>query len=332
MGTEELSPKYDLTDFNFHQLIEVVAKASSANLELLENTLLEDSLYLFSSNPKISFPLSDIEKVNIINRDNKTQFNIVVNFLGLQGSSGPLPGSVLDEIAEEFYESEHIKIKYLDFFNHHLISLLHQIWRKYKYYIKFKEDFSDIYSKNMMSLIGISREYSEYSHLKWDKIFYYLGIIQSRIRTPQVLSTIIQYYFSLDKVEIKEHARQLVQLDSEQRSSLGNNNMMLGDDFIAGDVVESFSNKFDVAIHNLDISQFYQFLPLGHKYTELKELIRFLLKDPLPYDISLGLHPQTHSTFVLGENKSSLLGWTTLLNSAFDNSYYLDAVTIEGQR
>ena len=316
MGTEDLSPKYDLTDFNFHQLIEVVAKASSANLELLENTLLEDSLYLFSSNPKIS----DIEKVNIINRDNKTQFNIVVNFLGLQGSSGPLPGSVLDEIAEEFYESEHIKIKYLDFFNHHLISLLHQIWRKYKYYIKFKEDFSDIYSKNMMSLIGISREYSEYSHLKWDKIFYYLGIIQSRIRTTQVLSTIIQ------------HARQLVQLNSEQRSSLGNNNMMLGDDFIAGDVVESFSNKFEVAIHNLDISQFYQFLPLGHKYTELKELIRFLLKDPLPYDISLGLHPQTHSTFVLGENKSSLLGWTTLLNSAFDNSYSLDAVTIEGQR
>ena len=58
---------------------------------------------------------------------------------------------------------------------------------------------------------------------------------------------------------IEEHVRQLVEVENEQKNKLGMQNMMLGNNFISGDKVESFSNKFRVNIDNLTISEFYQF-------------------------------------------------------------------------
>ena len=322
MGTENLSSKSDLIQFGF--------QASSMSLDELENTLIEESIFRFFSNPKINFPAGDIEQVAIQDEEGKRIFQIITNFLGLQGASGPLPGSILDEIAESSYDNESIQAQYLDFFNHHLLAIFHQIWRKYKYYIRFKPDFSDNYSRNILNILGLSKDFIGFSHLNWNKIFYYIGIIQSGIRTPQILADIIRHYFDLDDVFIEEHVRQLVEVENEQKNKLGMQNMMLGNNFISGDKVESFSNKFRVNIDNLTISEFYQFLPNTEKYKHLQELIRFLLKDPLPYDISLGLHPDTQSTFILGKDNSSWLGWTTLINTDSAKVHSLNRVIIEG--
>jgi len=266
MGTENLSSKSDLIQFGFHQLVETIADASSMSLDELENTLVEESIFRFFSNPKINFPVGDIEQLVIQDEEGKRIFQIFVNFLGLQGASGPLPGSVLDEIAEASYENESIQAKYLDFFNHHLLTIFHQIWRKYKYYIRFKSDFSDDYSRDILNILGLSKDFIEFSHLNWSKIFYYIGLIQSGIRTPQILTDIIRYYFDLDDVSIEEHVRQLVEIESEQKNKLGMQNMMLGNNFISGDKIESFSNKFRVNIDNLKLNEFYQFLPNTEKY------------------------------------------------------------------
>ncbi|OOF82633.1 type VI secretion protein [Rodentibacter ratti] len=331
MGTKNISSTSDLNRFGFHQLVEAIADFSSVELDDLENTLIEESIFQFFSNPKINFPVGDIEQLSLLDENGKRKFQFLVNFLGLQGSSGPLPGSVLDDIAEEFYEDESIQARYLDFFNHHLIGIFHQIWRKYKYYIRFNSDFSDDYSKDILNLLGVSRDFLEFSHLNWNKIFYYTGLIQSGVRTLEILESIIKSYFELEEVCIEEHVRQLVEIESEQKNQLGTKNIVLGESFIAGDKVESYSNKFRINISNLKLDEFYQFLPHTVKYTHLQELIRFLLKDPLPYDIVLGLQPDTQSTFILGKENSSFLGWTTLINSYSEEVCSLTKVLIEGR-
>ena len=227
MGTENLSSKSDLIQFGFHQLIETIAEASSMSLDELENTLIEESIFRFFSNPKINFPAGDIEQVAIQDEEGKRIFQIITNFLGLQGASGPLPGSILDEIAESSYDNESIQAQYLDFFNHHLLAIFHQIWRKYKYYIRFKPDFSDNYSRNILNILGLSKDFIGFSHLNWNKIFYYIGIIQSGIRTPQILADIIRHYFDLDDVFIEEHVRQLVEVENEQKNKLKYNSKNL---------------------------------------------------------------------------------------------------------
>ena len=65
MGTENLSSKSDLIQFGFHQLVETIADASSMSLDELENTLVEESIFRFFSNPKINFPVGDIEQLVI---------------------------------------------------------------------------------------------------------------------------------------------------------------------------------------------------------------------------------------------------------------------------
>lgn len=329
MGTKKFSAKSDLNRFGFHQLVESIAEASSINLDELENTLIGESIFRFFTNPKINFPVGDIEQLIILVEDGREVFQFLVNFLGLQGSSGPLPGSVLDEIAEE-HNNNPIQSIYLDFFNHHLITLFHQIWRKYKYYIKFNSNFSDNYSRNIMNLLGVSRDFIKFTHLNWHKIFYHLGIIQSGIRTKEALTSIIQHYFDLHDISLEEHVRKIVEVEVEQKNQVGIRNVMLGENFILGDKVESFSNKFRVNINNLKLDEFHQFLPNTKKYRQLQELIRFLLKDPLPYDVLLGLHPDTKSTFILGKDNSSFLGWTTLININSGKSQSLNQIIIEG--
>ena len=329
MGTKKFSAKSDLNRFGFHQLVESIAEASSINLDELENTLIGESIFRFFTNPKINFPVGDIEQLIILEEDGREVFQFLVNFLGLQGSSGPLPGSVLDEIAEE-HNNNPIQSIYLDFFNHHLITLFHQIWRKYKYYIKFNSNFSDNYSRNIMNLLGVSRDFIKFTHLNWHKIFYHLGIIQSGIRTKEALTSIIQHYFDLHDISLEEHVRKIVEVEVEQKNQVGIKNVILGENFILGDKVESFSNKFRVNINNLKLDEFHQFLPNTKKYRQLQELIRFLLKDPLPYDVLLGLHPDTKSTFILGKDNSSFLGWTTLININSGKSQSLNQIIIEG--
>ena len=329
MGTKKFSAKSDLNRFGFHQLVESIAEASSINLDELENTLIGESIFRFFTNPKINFPVGDIEQLIILEEDGREVFHFFVNFLGLQGSSGPLPGSVLDEIAEE-HNNNPIQSIYLDFFNHHLITLFHQIWRKYKYYIKFNSNFSDNYSRNIMNLLGVSRDFIKFTHLNWHKIFYHLGIIQSGIRTKEALTSIIQHYFDLHDISLEEHVRKIVEVEVEQKNQVGIKNVMLGENFILGDKVESFSNKFRVNINNLNLDEFHQFLPNTKKYRQLQELIRFLLKDPLPYAVLLGLHPDTKSTFILGKDNSSFLGWTTLININSGKSQSLNQIVIEG--
>ena len=329
MGTKKFSAKSDLNRFGFHQLVESIAEASSINLDELENTLIGESIFRFFTNPKINFPVGDIEQLIILEEDGREVFQFFVNFLGLQGSSGPLPGSVLDEIAEE-HNNNPIQSIYLDFFNHHLITVFHQIWRKYKYYIKFNSNFSDNYSRNIMNLLGVSRDFIKFTHLNWHKIFYHLGIIQSGIRTKEALTSIIQHYFDLHDISLEEHVRKIVEVEVEQKNQVGIKNVMLGENFILGDKVESFSNKFRVNINNLKLDEFHQFLPNTKKYRQLQELIRFLLKDPLPYDVLLGLHPDTKSTFILGKDNSRFLGWTTLININSGKSQSLNQIIIEG--
>ncbi|AOF52397.1 type VI secretion protein [Rodentibacter caecimuris] len=330
MGTENFSTKTDLNQYGFHQLVEAIAKSSSISLDELENTLIEESVFRFFSNPKLNFPVGDIEQLTILEEKEEKKFQFLVNFLGLQGAAGPLPGSILDEIAEESYDSESIQARYLDFFNHHLIAIFHQIWRKYKHYIRFKSDFSDDYSCNMINLLGLSKDFIGYSKLNWHKIFYYIGIIQSGVRTPEVLADIIRHYFDLNDIFIEEHVRRILEIEIDQKNKLGVQNVVLGDNFISGSNVESFSNKFRIHINNLEVDEFYQFLPNTERYKHLKELIRFLLKDPLPYELSLSLRPDTKSTFILGMDNSSFLGWTTLINADSAGSYSLKQVIIEG--
>lgn len=63
--------------------------------------------------------------------------------MGLHGTDSPLPTYYLEQVAYEHAQGIGVRPAFFDFFNHYLLSLLHRIWRKYRYYIRFQPGATD---------------------------------------------------------------------------------------------------------------------------------------------------------------------------------------------
>lgn len=333
---------------NFFQLIENLAYYHNIDLSSIDKVHVNETLFQFTTAPAVSFPTSDINRIDVYyDKNNVKKYLIETNFLGLHGSSSPLPGSYLDQIAYEYAQGSGIKHQYFDFFNHRLQTLLLKSWRKYKYYINYKHGINDDFSRKLFAFIGVDNRnyYSNTNNndsasnpalpdnlegLDWHKLLYFMGVLVSRVRSPNMVEKIIGHYFNLNKVEILEWQKQKITLQPEQTNSLGKVNISLSDTFILGSQVTSYAKKFVIILDELSLEQFYDFLPNGSKHQTLKKLILFLMKDLLPYDIHLGIKLDTVPDFILGNSSHSLLGWTTFMNST-EQTKTPSRVTITGQ-
>ncbi len=88
-------------------------------------------------------------------------------------------------------------------------------------------------------------------------------------------------------------------------------NMTLGHDMTIGDHVRDIAGKCTIVFEDLSFRRFRDFLPSGRDYPRLKELVEFLLKDQLAYDLELRFQQDQTPEFTLGEEAKSDLGWTT---------------------
>ncbi|MBS9783271.1 MAG: type VI secretion system baseplate subunit TssG [Pasteurella sp.] len=335
---------------NFFQLVESLSAFHDFDLSKFDEANLDSSIFLFATNPSMGFPASDIEKIELIKEnknDTTKQYRITTNFLGLQGTTSPLPGVYLDSIASEYIHGTGIKHHYFDFFNHRLTVLFIKAWRKYRYYINYKYGIDDVFSKRLFAFIGVgdyirdssksllsvdtdNGKSSSLEDIDWHKLLYFMGVLLSRVRSPHMIENIIMHYFNLKKVNILEWQKQQISIPDEQKNSLGKNNMTLSDNFMIGENVISYSKKYVLVLDDLSLQNFYDFLPTGRKNLVLKKLMTFLMKDLLPYDIHLGINLEKVPDFILGNEQHSLLGWTTFMNEDGE-AIVASHVTIVGQ-
>ena len=143
-----------------------------------------------------------------------------------------------------------------------MISLIHQVWRKYRYYLRFQPDALDPVSNQFFALVGLGD-----SHLRgetpinWCKMLSYAGTLASRSRSPQVVAGIIAHCFELKNVTIRQWEKRQVMIAQEQKCVLGKQNYQLGENTTIGDAVTDIGGKFTICIHQLSKSRFEDFLP-----------------------------------------------------------------------
>jgi type VI secretion system protein ImpH len=319
-----------LKKYSFFQLLELLAKKYDFDLEKLDQKPLDKSLFLFKTNAGLGFPASEISSIKAKERGLLIpQYEIEVNFLGLHGSSSPLPGFLLEEIAHEFAHKSGIRHEFLDFFNHRLNACLHQIWRKYRYYIQFKIDGKDRFSQKVYSFTGLNDpafrrearlevqnqtpEQAEHS-VNWGKLLSFSGLVASRSRSPSIVANIVAYYFGLSQVKFLEWQFRLVDIAPEQLNVLGVSNVTLGEDFVIGSRVSTYSSKFVILISDLTEEVFNFFLPQGKFYFVLKTLVAFLVREQMTYDLHLGLRQKEIPVFKLEKDNKLFLGWSTFMS------------------
>lgn len=304
--------------YAFYQLVEYLHRLHDDELEYELDKLPQDERFLFTSTGSLGFPASDITLANHqINNEGHIKYELEVSFLGMHGSASPLPGYFLDTVAYEYGHNDGIRHHFFDFFNHRLITLLHRGWRKYRYYIRYQANAEDGFSALCYSLIGLNNPALRSDpSVPWNRLLTFTGMIASRSRSPEMVSTIIAHCFDLEDVEIKQWVHRYVDIPVSQQSSLGSNNFSLGEDLVAGARVGTRMSKFAIKLTNLSLLRFKDFLPNGKNYPGLVKLIEFLLTDQLAYNLELGLKPEEVPPFQLRSDSKTppYLGWSTFLD------------------
>ncbi len=303
----------DVHEYQFFQLVELMKRIDAEN----ENDLTNE--WLFTANASLGFAPADVS--SLTQADNG-RWLLETNFLGLSGAQSPLPSFMLERLTTE--SEEGIKRPFLDFFNHRTILLFYEIWRKYRYYLRFEANAIDPMSDQFFALVGLGDAHLRTdTPINWGKMLSYAGTLAGRNRSPQVVAGIIAHCFDLDCVYIRQWEPRSVVIVDEQRCSLGMQNISLGQNSVIGEVATDVRGKFTICIDGLTPSRFEDFLPSGKEYLPLCTLVEFVLREQLAYDLELHL-AETESLQVQFTSEQNIkLGWSSFLGTPQENKRIL---------
>ncbi|MEN4917680.1 type VI secretion system baseplate subunit TssG [Achromobacter spanius] len=304
----------DAKNYDFFRLLERLHGLHGDNLEASESTDPAHQRVRLGSHAGLGFPASDVALAERMPDSASSDYRVQATFFGLHGPDSPLPGYYLDRLAYESGQGVGIRPAFLDFFHHRLLTLLHQAWRKYRYYVRFRREAEDRFSRYVFSMVGLGDvELRGATPIPWSRLLSYAGAIAGRSRSPQVVAGIVAHCFDLKTVRIREFEPRYMHISTSQCLSLGSRNGSLGEDFVIGDRVRTRYSKFTIVIPDLDQKRFREFLPSGQNFERLRKLIDFLLRDPAAYDLDLGLRQEEVPPFNLGRASGAHLGWTSFV-------------------
>nr|WP_285836153.1 type VI secretion system baseplate subunit TssG [Larsenimonas suaedae] len=319
--------------YSFFQLVELLHRLHGDDLERDALETPTFSRLRFTACGSLGFPASDVRRARrtIALSTGMPCYWVEVNFFGLQGAQSPLPGFYLESLAHEYAHREGALGDFLNFFNHRLLSQLHLMWRKYRYYVRFQDGGQDGFSRAVFSLFGLGDERLRHdSTVNWSKMLAYTGLLAGRSRSPQVVSGIVAHCFDLEEVEIEQFKPRWIEIPPDQRTALGGANAALGISTVAGERVSDIGSKFALCFKNLSLDRFKDFLPNGKDFTALSQLMDMTMREQLAFDLELELKPHEIKPMQLGDGTSCQLGWTTFVNP--DTTRPLERVRIQIRR
>ncbi|MFP1742993.1 type VI secretion system baseplate subunit TssG [Lonsdalea quercina] len=301
----------DAPRFNFFQLVELVNRLEGVDQERGLDYRPEQERIRFKSTASLGFHSSDIQGIT----QDETQGHVLeVAFMGLHGSQSPMPGYYLDDLAWEYAQGEQKLGAFLDFFHHRLLTLLHRLWRKYRYHVRFQDEGEDGFSRLMFALVGLGNDaVRESLPVNRAKMLSYAGMLASPSRSPEVVAGLVAHCFDLDMVDVIAWQARKVPIHADQQNRLGMANSTMGNDFVIGDKVNDCAGKFLLKINNLSFAQFLQFLPNGEHFEPLVRFVSFILRDQCAWDLRLGFGLGEAKGLRLGNEQSARLGWSSFL-------------------
>jgi type VI secretion system protein ImpH len=269
----------------------------------------------FHAHAALSFPPVEIKAIDVhpATEDRPEFIEMTVPFLGIYGPSSPLPAYFTEHIISTDQDRTASR-RFLDLFNHRLIGLLYRIWRKYRYYVAFKPDASDDFSRRILSTVGLSITHRDQAaeRVDWARLLPYAGLVSMYGHSGAMIAGVLQHYFRGLPVEVEEWVRREVLIEPAQRSRLGVQRSTLGEDVVLGERLEDMSGKFRLRLGPLTFEQFRRFLPDGADWRPLRLLTLMLLRDPLEFDVEFIVDEDELPPWKLGTSVGRL-GWSMWL-------------------
>ncbi len=271
----------------------------------------------FAAHPSLAFPASQIQ---LIEWPKAEAAHLTLNFMGLSGPQGVLPSAYTILIIERLRANDETLRDFLDIFNHRIVSLFYRAWRKYRFDVACEQGEREIFSRHLLSLLGMGTEgLRDRQAVPDDALIYYTGLLAQRPRSSQALQQILCDYFDVP-VEIEQFAGGWYPLDSDTQCRLAEGNSPsgeLGFGAVVGDEVWNQQSRVRIVLGPLTLERYADFLPNGKSFKTLQAWVQFFSNDEWDFEVKLILEREQVPACSLGAEGVSgpQLGWVSWVKS-----------------
>jgi len=269
----------------------------------------------------LDFPESDINSIEKIStestasRKGTARYLITVTFLGLYGSSSPLPTFYTEDLLHERAEDKSIDRDFIDIINSPIYVNFFKVWSKYRLFFKIAEQFDPEVLHRLYCLLGLESEKLQKQVENSYGLIRYIGLITQFPRSSQGLQSLLADALKEQRIRVIQCVKRLAEIPPDQRFFLGFSGNMLGDNSYLGSKIIDKLGKFKIQIRTLNSESFHRFIPDRPAFGKLYNLVRFYLNQPLIWDLELLLNSKIIKSVRLGSSLWSQLGWNSWIFS-----------------
>lgn len=304
--------------FDFFQAIRLLEKFRPERKSVGQFVHPEAEIAHFRAHPSLAFPASQIQDLEW---PEDGPVRMLVNFMGLIGPEGVLPNPYTSLIIERQRDGDNTLRDFLDIFNHRIISLFYRAWRKYRVDVACERGERELFSRHLLSLLGLGTEgMRDRQTLSDESLIYYAGLLAQRPRSAQALQQILSDYFDVP-VGIEQFSGGWYRLDPETQCRLSEENSdsgELGFGAVVGDEMWNQQSRVRIVIGPLTLERYADFLPDGQSFEPLRGWVRFFSNDEWDFELKLILEREQVPACTLGADGVSgpQLGWVSWVKSA----------------
>jgi len=240
---------------------------------------------------------------------------MLVSFTGLLGPNGPLPLYVTEYAMARELGHDHALARFLDVFNHRMISLLYRAWACNQMAVSFERGERDRFSMYVASLFGIGMPTLRGRDAVDDVAkCHFSGRLACQVKPAEGLSAVLGAYFRVP-AGIEEFVGRWIPLPAEYCCRLGESadTGALGRTLIVGERVWECQHAFRICLGPMTFADYQRMLPGGDSLVRLVDWVRNYIGDELEWDAQLVLRKEEIPNTRLGQ--LGRLGWSTWLLS-----------------
>jgi len=310
----------------FFELVSFLERLTGGSARVGGMGPVADERVRFRHDPSLGFPAGDVAGVALRSvpssedplEPKRPQFEVTTTFLGLTGAASPLPAYLAEEVAQEDPDAPERR-EFLDFFHHRLLSLLYRLESKYSLTKEFVTTCEDQWSRRVLALAGIDTYDKQTSGtLKAWQLLRLAPLLAQRSRTGEQLAVALEEVLADDlegaRVRVRQFIGQWVEIDT--RFQLGSRRYGLGRNTLLGSKAFDRMGAIRLEIAPLPPRAYKRLLPEGDLLPVVREVVALFVREPLQYNLELGLTESVTQTFRLSSSDSPQLGRETWLGTS----------------
>jgi type VI secretion system protein ImpH len=295
--------------FSFFQLVQLIERDRAGAAPLGHGGPAAAEALRLRPTLSLAFPKGDVAAVE---RGADGRLVVDVAFLGLYGSTSPLPNFYSEDLLQDD-DDEQVVRDFLDVFHHRLLSLFYRAWAKYRHHVQYRTGATDPQSRRVLCLAGhgVVRPAPD-ALVPAPLLLRYAGLLARRPGSAAAVRAGLSDYFTGVAVDVVPCAPRWVTVADDACTRLGRRNARLGVDIQVGERVFDRAGAYIVALGPLTLEQYVAFLPGRRERAVLAELARLIATDVLTPQLELTLPREEVPPLRLG-GPLAQLGWTTWL-------------------